>query len=661
MCYSAGMREMAKHPWLTTRGSTYYARAPVPVDIAEKYGKREVTYSLRTKDAVDARRLIVIEAKRISDDFETHRQGLVSTPGQPLTTPLDANKLQRLGDEFYQDVVDNDFAWRSDLLAKARADRDGFLRGDYIAHPNTEWFNTFADQMTIEEMLLCSVQAAQKGQLATVERQRALADIADHAAVAVGMAKSLGLTFGEADLRRLARRLLEAEIGARSDILAQDQSKYDAIIAKHGSAAPIATRALDADPTVIDPGPTAGSLIAAFLAEGKIEGLAVKTTMGDATDLREYMDVAGDKPIRLYTKADGVKFKETLLACPAQRKVAPFKGMNIVQAVKKAKDVDASGKTIARLHRDTINDKLMAISKFFVWANGHHGSVPNPLDGLRIKVKKRRGKTSERRHPFNQVELVKLFNGPVYRGCASMRAWKNPGTIVPRESARFWAPLIGLYSGMRMGEIIQLHVADIKTDDQGITYFDITTIREEDDDEADKSLKTGTSQRQIPIHPFLIECGLLGLVQRRRKADTTRLLTDYDQSPTDGSWSKTFSAWFRHYRKHVGVERIIRGKNRVDFHSFRHNFEDVVRDLPDVKQEVRDALQGHGENGVSSGYGSGVYRSRLDEAMKKVRYADLDLAHLLPSANSASTHEPSPFCHDANKPHDPSHQGPTVP
>ena len=54
-----------------------------------------------------------------------------------------------------------------------------------------------------------------------------------------------------------------------------------------------------------------------------------------------------------------------------------------------------------------------------------------------------------------------------------------------------------------------------------------------------------------------------------------------------------------------------------------------MRDLPDVKQEVRDALQGHGENGVSQAYGTGVYRKRLHEAIQKVCFPDLDLSHLV--------------------------------
>jgi integrase len=187
---------------------------------------------------------------------------------------------------------------------------------------------------------------------------------------------------------------------------------------------------------------------------------------------------------------------------------------------------------------------------------------------------------------------------------------------------------------MRLGEIIQLRVADIQTDD-GIAYFDITTVLEEDDDEGDKSTKNENSVRQIPVHAMLFKIGFGEFVAARREDGSARLFPDFNQSPTDGSWSKTFSAWFRHYRRHVGVERIVRGRNRVDFHSFRHVFEDTVRDLPDVKKEWRDALQGHGEGGSSEEYGTGVYRNRLTEAMQKVAF-DVDFSHLMTPARQAT-------------------------
>jgi hypothetical protein len=67
------------------------------------------------------------------------------------------------------------------------------------------------------------------------------------------------------------------------------------------------------------------------------------------------------------------------------------------------------------------------------------------------------------------------------------------------------------------------------------------------------------------------------------------------------------------------------------------NFEDLVYNLPDVKQEVRDALQGHGENGVSAQYGTGIYRRTLDEAMKEVEYHGLDLSPLVVAKDGSAS------------------------
>ncbi len=41
-----------------------------------------------------------------------------------------------------------------------------------------------------------------------------------------------------------------------------------------------------------------------------------------------------------------------------------------------------------------------------------------------------------------------------------------------------------------------------------------------------------------------------------------------------------------------------------------------------------DALQGHGQEGMSERYGRGYYLKKLDEAMKRLQYRDLDLSHL---------------------------------
>ena len=79
----------------------------------------------------------------------------------------------------------------------------------------------------------------------------------------------------------------------------------------------------------------------------------------------------------------------------------------------------------------------------------------------------------------------------------------------------------------------------------------------------------------------------------------------------------------RVFRKSIGV--IRRG---VKFDSLRHNVEDALRNA-DVRKVVRDAIQGHGENGVSREYGSGYYVKTLNEAVQKIGYQGLVLDRLM--------------------------------
>ena len=85
--------------------------------------------------------------------------------------------------------------------------------------------------------------------------------------------------------------------------------------------------------------------------------------------------------------------------------------------------------------------------------------------------------------------------------------------------------------------------------------------------------------------------------------DKRRLFPDYDKATDDGSWSKRFSKHFKRFRE--SIEVTWRG---VKFHSLRHNVEDALRNA-DVRKEVRDAIQGHGENG------SGYYVKTLNDAV----------------------------------------------
>jgi hypothetical protein len=68
------LEKMTGHTRLYRRRATYYHRAAVPQYIQETYGKREETFSLRTKDRAEALTRVRVEAVRVDKLFAQHRR-----------------------------------------------------------------------------------------------------------------------------------------------------------------------------------------------------------------------------------------------------------------------------------------------------------------------------------------------------------------------------------------------------------------------------------------------------------------------------------------------------------------------------------------------------------------------------------------------------------
>ena len=70
------------------------------------------------------------------------------------------------------------------------------------------------------------------------------------------------------------------------------------------------------------------------------------------------------------------------------------------------------------------------------------------------------------------------------------------------ENWEFWIPLIGLYTGGRISEISALRIDNFKT----IINIEVYHL---------PGTKTDASPRDLPIHPDLIDIGLLSLVEKK--------------------------------------------------------------------------------------------------------------------------------------------------
>ena len=94
-----------------------------------------------------------------------------------------------------------------------------------------------------------------------------------------------------------------------------------------------------------------------------------------------------------------------------------------------------------------------------------------------------------KREAFTQDELKALFG--------DMGKYVQATEGVP---SRFWAPLIALYSGMRLEEICQLHLSDIVKED-GVLCFSIN--EESGGSGYVKHVKSSAGIRKVPVHPHL--------------------------------------------------------------------------------------------------------------------------------------------------------------
>jgi integrase len=317
-----------------------------------------------------------------------------------------------------------------------------------------------------------------------------------------------------------------------------------------------------------------------------------------AVDVKRVLELAkaviGPKEIKSVSIEDVRAVRDALAKLPPNfTKLTANKGVTILEAIA----ANSSGTTLSLKTQDKY---LTMFKQLLIWAanEGYIDKAP----GANVKVAGV-GKTNpaEQRNPYSREELKAIFTSPIFTGHQPGR-WHLPGTTIDRDG-KFWVPLIALYSGMRLGEIVQLLASDLK-EEQGILFFDVTKGE-------DKKLKTASSKRRVPIHPILIQLGLLK-VKEAAKAHA-RMFPEI-QCGKDGYYSHNFSKWWGRYSKQIGFKA-----SKTAFHSFRHNFTDALR-AAEIPEYASKSLVGHVDKSVHAQYGSGAPLAVLKSSVDKVSY-----------------------------------------
>lgn len=248
----------------------------------------------------------------------------------------------------------------------------------------------------------------------------------------------------------------------------------------------------------------------------------------------------------------------------------------------------------------TARDRLIWVKSLLNYAHRDlELTSRNVWNGIDISFK-----TTKRRRPWTEVELTTLFSQPLFTEKKLPRNKKAGGW------AAYWVPLIAVFSGARVSEICQLTADDIDTN----TSHPTIKIRSRSEEQR---LKTVNAERDIPIHPQLIELGFLNYVEQIKSAPAANNLWP-DLPKRNERSGGYFSQWFGEYLKTLELN------GEVDFHSFRHTVRTQLV-INGVSEIVIDRLLGHSHVGS---IGSRTYThvdSQLSIAVNMINYKFTDI------------------------------------
>lgn len=251
----------------------------------------------------------------------------------------------------------------------------------------------------------------------------------------------------------------------------------------------------------------------------------------------------------------------------------------------------------------TARDRLVWIKSLIKYAQVDLGLLQrHPWEGIDIKTT-----TTYKRRPWDASELQTLFGQALHTSYLFPNDWRAGA------DAAYWIPILGLFTGARLGELAQLRVKDICTE-ANIPVISIT-------DECDfQKVKALSSIRKIPIHSELIRLGFLDYVADLRANDRVLLWSDLTmRKDKPGGY---FSNWFGGYRKSIGLSQY------PDFHCFRHTVRSQLA-MADISEAIIDSILGHQIKGST---GAKVYSHRtvemLANAMEILSYSELSLQRI---------------------------------
>lgn len=314
-------------------------------------------------------------------------------------------------------------------------------------------------------------------------------------------------------------------------------------------------------------GKSVSEVAAIYFAEIERTAPVEPKTELDRREVLELLDeITGHKALTAITKSDAQEVKRILLRLPWNRnKMAATRGKPLAEML------EVPGVRVISTRR--VVTHLGNLHAFFKWAVANGYADANVFEGMQVKAAK--VSRDETKGSFSAEQLQVMFR----------HLTENPEDLV-RKDVHKWGTLIAMLSGMRVNEVAQLDLADIKQDGE-VWYFDITKVGDER-----KSLKNEASKRRLPMHRQLIEVGLLAYIAAQREAGHTRLFPELSYSAMNNG--RNLGRWVNEsFLPAMGIKSSL-----LTCHSFRHTMATRLAQADAPERHV-PAIMGHRQAGMT--------------------------------------------------------------
>jgi integrase len=198
---------------------------------------------------------------------------------------------------------------------------------------------------------------------------------------------------------------------------------------------------------------------------------------------------------------------------------------------------------------------------------------------------------SIQRDAFNDGEVRAIFSQPLFAGSKTISRIWSPGDCLVQNHL-YWGYILSMLTGLRPGEMGQIELDDIEELD-GIYYLHLRGFNPSKGRVARKNVKrfkTASSHRIIPLHPLILDLGLLERISDLRKIKCPVLFPEWEPYPKPNGelrWGQPLTKSFQYLKAKIKLTRFD-----VTLYSSRHWFAELL-DKTEIKHRTRLQIMGH--------------------------------------------------------------------